>query len=108
MEEVLLFRALLREGAESRTANRAPPAATVAAVNQKLAHSPIISTLVERGAGWELASHSRASPVVGLLGKVAADFASTLVSGRSDKLRRCGHHGCVMLFIDTSKNGKRR
>ncbi|MEN5114930.1 CGNR zinc finger domain-containing protein [Brevundimonas diminuta] len=108
MEEVLLFRTLLREGAKSLTASQPPPVATIAAVNQKLAHSPLISTLVESGVGWDLISRPKASPVAGLLGKVAADFAGTLVSKRSDKLRRCGHQGCAMLFIDTSKNGKRR
>ena len=62
---------------------RVPTADAVAAVIQKLAHSPLISTLVESGAGWELASHFRASPVAGLLGKVAADSSARLSSGGS-------------------------
>lgn len=108
MEEVLLFRALLREGAENLIAKRTLSASMVASVNEKLAHSPLISRLVHKDTGWDMASHTSASPVAGLLGKLAIDFARTLVSGRSDKLRKCGHHDCVMLFIDTSKNGKRR
>ena len=108
MQETLRFRAVLREGAESLLAGRAPPKITVSAINEKLARSPVVSTLVEKGAGWELASRPMAGTASALLGKVAADFAHTLVSGRPDRLRRCEHPGCVMLFIDTSKNGKRR
>lgn len=108
MEDVLLFRTLLREGAENLIAKQALSASMVATVNEKLALSPLISTLVNKDTGWDLASHTIANPVAGLLGTLAADFANTLVSGRSDKLRKCEHHGCVMLFIDTSKNGKRR
>ncbi|QDC02187.1 hypothetical protein FGU64_18065 [Mesorhizobium sp. 8] len=108
MQETLRFRAVLREGAESLLAGRAPPKTTVSAINEKLARSPVVSTLVEKGAGWELASRFAVGTATVLLGKVAADFAHTLVSGRPDRLRRCEHPGCVMLFIDTSKNGKRR
>jgi len=108
MAEVRRFRTVLRAGAESLLAGHTPPKTTVDAVNEKLARSPVVSALVEKGTAWELASRSMAGTTSALLGKVAADFAHTLISGRPDRLHRCEHPGCVMLFIDTSKNGKRR
>lgn len=108
MEEALRFRTVLREGAESLLAGRAPPKRTVAAINEKLARSPVVSALVEKDTGWNLMPRFVAGTATALLGRVAADFAQTLVSGRPDRLRRCEHPDCVMLFIDTSKNGKRR
>lgn len=108
MQEALKFRAVLREGAESLLAGATPSRSIVSAVNEKLAGSPVVSTLIEKGAGWDLTSRIVAGTATALLGRLATDFAHTLVSGRPDRLRRCEHPGCVMLFIDTSKNGKRR
>ena len=108
MEEARRFRAILREGAQSLLDGHAPPKATVNAVNEMLARSPLVMSLVEKGTGWGLTEHSMIGEATALLGRVAADFACTLVSGRPDRLRQCEHPGCVMLFIDTSKNGKRR
>lgn len=108
MEAVRCFRATLREGAESLLIGSPPPKTTIGAVNEMLARSPVVSALVEKDTGWDLTSRFAAGMATALLGKVAANFAQTLVSGRPDRLRRCEHPGCVMLFIDTSKNGKRR
>ncbi len=108
MEEALRFRAVLREGAGSLLAGAAPSKNTVAAVNEKLACSPVVSLLVEKNVGWDLVHRFVAGPATALLGRIAADFTRTLLSGQSDRLGRCEHPGCVMLFIDTSKNGKRR
>ncbi len=103
-----LFRTTLRNGAEALIANRNPPTATIAAVNEKLARSPVVSTLVKGGLGWKIKRRSDAHLADALLGRLAADFAETLASDRTGRLRQCEHPSCVMMFIDTSKNGKRR
>ena len=102
------FRATLREGAEALAADRSPPTATIAAVNERLARSPVVSALTMGGSGWEVRPRSDAPLADALLGRLAADFAETLASGRTGRLRRCEHPNCVMMFNDTSKNGKRR
>lgn len=108
VEEALRLRAVLREGAENLLAGRAPPKTTIRAINERLIRSPVTTTLVERDSGWHLTPSFIAGSATALLGRIAADFAQTMVSGRPDRLRRCEHPSCVMLFIDTSKNGKRR
>ncbi|MBJ6135758.1 CGNR zinc finger domain-containing protein [Ochrobactrum sp. Q0168] len=108
MQDALRFRAVLREGAESLLAGAAPSKNTVAVVNEKLACSPVVSVLVEKDGGWDLVPRFVTGPAAALLGKIAADFSQTLLSGQSNRLRRCEHPACVMLFIDTSKNGRRR
>ncbi len=108
LEDALRFRTTLRNGAEALIADRNPPTATIAAVNEKLARSPVVSTLIKGGSGWEVKRRSDARSADALLGRLAADFAETLASGRTDRLRQCEHPSCVMMFIDTSKNGKRR
>lgn len=108
LKEARRFRATLREGAEALAADRSPPTATIAAVNERLARSPVVSALTKGGAGWEVTPRSGAPTADALLGRLAADFAGTLASGRTGRLRRCEHPNCVMMFIDASKNGKRR
>ena len=108
VEEALRLRAVLREGAENLLAGRALPKTAIRAINERLIRSPVTTTLVERDGGWRLTQSFVAGSATALLGRIAGDFAQTLVSGRPDRLRRCEHPGCVMLFIDTSKNGKRR
>jgi len=108
LEEARRFRTTLREGAEALLADRSPPKATIAAVNERLARSPVVSALSEGGSGWEIMPRFDAPAADALLGRLAADFAGTLASGRTGRLRRCEHPNCVMMFIDTSKNGKRR
>lgn len=77
-------------------------------MNEKLACSPVTSLLVEKEVGWDLTPRFMADKANALLGSIAADFARMLVSWRPNRLRRCEHPDCVMLFIDTSKNGRRR
>ena len=102
------LRATLREGAEALAADRPPPTATIAAVNERLARNPVVSALTKDGSGWEVRPRFDAPPADALLGRLAADFAGTVASGRTERLRQCEHPNCVMMFIDTSKNGRRR
>jgi len=108
LEEARWFRTSLREGAEALIADRDPPTGTIVAVNEKLARSPVVPTLIKDGSGWEVKRRSNARLAEALLGRLAMDFAETLASGRTSRLRQCEHPSCVMMFIDMSKNGKRR
>jgi predicted RNA-binding Zn ribbon-like protein len=108
LEEAHQFRATLRKGADALVTDRNPPSATIVAVNEKLARSPVVSTLIKGGSGWQVKPRFKAGLADALLGRLAADFAETLASGRANRLRRCEHPSCAMMFIDTSKNGKRR
>jgi predicted RNA-binding Zn ribbon-like protein len=107
-KEALEFRAALRDAAESLAVGLPLPKVVIAAVNERLARGPIVSQLVEKHGGWEIKPYSTTSSTAVLLGRLAADFAHTLTSGRADRLRQCEHPNCVMMFIDTSKNGRRR
>jgi predicted RNA-binding Zn ribbon-like protein len=57
------------------------------------------------GLRWETPRISRLESVLWPIGRAAARL---LTSGELDRLRRCGGEGCGWLFLDRSRNGRRR
>ncbi len=77
--------------------------------NRWLAHSLSERRLERTAEGFELTWGER--PAIDLVLWPVIDSATkVLVYGRKDRLRECrdGNEGCGWLFLDTSKNGRRR
>jgi predicted RNA-binding Zn ribbon-like protein len=87
---------------------RSPKASDVAALNRFLADSLSRMEIALKEAGfawkWSGAKHSLEQ----MLWPVARSAAEFLTSGDLERIRICAGEGCGWLFIDTSKNRRRR
>lgn len=107
-ERSLALRACLQATADALLWGGEIPDQVIAAVNRALAAGAWTPTLVREASGWELRQMPVRRGADLMLARIAADFADTLATGRHALLRRCERSGCVMLFLDTSKNRTRR
>ncbi|WP_435881605.1 CGNR zinc finger domain-containing protein [Streptomyces anthocyanicus] len=74
------------------------------AVNSAAAEPPLVTRLEPDGTrGWAPgATGSR------LLSTVARDAIELFTGPYADRIRECGAHNCFLLFVDTSRPGRRR
>ncbi|MEV1044523.1 CGNR zinc finger domain-containing protein [Streptomyces sp. NPDC049916] len=83
----------------------APPGpGDVAVVNGAAAHPPLTPRLDGSG-GREWAAGGTGT---GLLSTVARDAIDLLTGAYAHRIRTCAAHDCRLLFVDTSRPGKRR
>ncbi|HMS84185.1 MAG TPA: CGNR zinc finger domain-containing protein [Nitrospira sp.] len=101
------FRTTMRDLAERIVAGKSIPDVFITAINQILAQGPGYPQLIRKGKGFEERFHSAAIPaqnVLVSLGEAASDLLR-----RTDftLIKKCGNHGCILYFYDTSKNHTR-
>jgi predicted RNA-binding Zn ribbon-like protein len=98
-----LFRAFL-----ALTEDRAPAAADLALDNAEVARALARLRVEPHGAGfaWEWSDDPDALDAP--LWPVARSAAELLVSADRARVRRCASATCLWLFLDTTKNGRRR
>lgn len=98
-----LRNALLRL-AQARAHGRAAPPADLETVNAAAAAPPLAPALAGDG------TRRWAAPVTGeaLLSTVARDAVDLLSGPHADRIRECGAGDCFLLFVDTSRPGRRR
>jgi len=85
--------------------------ASLDALNEALTHSAARRVLVSTPAGviWRWRTCETLEDMTsGLTGRLAVQAAELLTSPELSRLRACGTPDCDWLFIDTSKNGRRR
>lgn len=104
----LELRRLLRNAAVRLVSGQDLPAALVQSVNRYLREKPFVRVLQPSAAGWALASQPANPTSEAFTAFIALDFARFIAAGRTDRVRQCAHPDCVMVFLDTSKNGSRR
>jgi predicted RNA-binding Zn ribbon-like protein len=64
---------------------------------------------VEGATVWEWRrSNTLEEMIISLIGRLAVQAASLLTSPELARLKLCSTHACDWLFLDTSKNGRRR
>jgi predicted RNA-binding Zn ribbon-like protein len=90
---------------DARMAGRALPAGPVATINAAAAEPPVAHQITPDG------ERSRREPVT--VGQLAASFARDAVDLLTDpdaaaRLRVCGGDTCHLVFLDTSRPGRRR
>ncbi|MFJ5155098.1 CGNR zinc finger domain-containing protein [Streptomyces sp. NPDC088353] len=76
----------------------------VAAVNETAAGSPLVSRLTPAGTRVWAPGATGAR----LLSTVARDAIDLFTGPYADRVRECGAHDCYLLFVDTSRPGRRR
>ncbi|MFI1289685.1 CGNR zinc finger domain-containing protein [Streptomyces sp. NPDC020792] len=76
----------------------------VAAVNERAAGPPLVSRLTPTGTRVWAPGATGAR----LLSTVARDAIDLFTGPYADRVRECGAHDCYLLFVDTSRPGRRR
>ncbi|MCI4044633.1 ABATE domain-containing protein [Streptomyces sp. TRM75563] len=83
----------------------APPGPDdLATLNDAAAHPPLTARLTaDGGRAW-----APGGTGAGLLSTVARDAVDLFTGAHAHRIRTCGAHDCRLLFVDTSRPGKRR
>ncbi|WP_411080049.1 CGNR zinc finger domain-containing protein [Streptomyces sp. cmx-18-6] len=90
--------------AEAHVAGLPPGPDDLATLNDAAAHPPLTARLTGEGAReW-----APGATGTGLLSTVARDAVDLLTGAYAHRVRTCGADDCRLLFVDTSRPGKRR
>ncbi|UZI29394.1 CGNR zinc finger domain-containing protein [Streptomyces sp. VB1] len=90
--------------AEGHVAGAPPGPDDLATLNDAAARPPLTARLAP-GGNREWAPGGTGA---GLLSTVARDAVDLFTGAYAHRVRTCGAHGCRLLFVDTSRPGKRR
>jgi predicted RNA-binding Zn ribbon-like protein len=104
------LRAALKELCQERIDQHPAGRISLVVVNQHLqnhATHEVLQANTDTG-DYELAPDKAASSVTALLANLAYEGAVLLASPQATQLKRCGNPECVLIFLDTSRNQKRR
>ncbi|MBT2444422.1 ABATE domain-containing protein [Streptomyces sp. ISL-36] len=90
--------------ASARAYGRALAPEDVETVNEAAAHPPLVGRFTVAGArAWAPGATATA-----LLSTVARDAIELFTGAYADRIRVCGSDHCALLFVDTSRPGRRR
>ncbi|MEU6881935.1 ABATE domain-containing protein [Streptomyces sp. NPDC046712] len=90
--------------AHARTHGRAYAPEELALVNEAAAPPPLVPLMTADGAhAWAPGATATA-----LLSTVARDAVELFTGPHVDRIRECGSDNCALLFVDTSRPGRRR
>lgn len=89
---------------EARVAGERPAPDDLAVLNDAAAHPPLTPRLTADGT-WAWGPGGTGT---GLLSTVARDAVDLFTGTYAHRIRVCGAHDCRLLFVDTSRPGKRR
>ncbi|WP_406152424.1 CGNR zinc finger domain-containing protein [Streptomyces anulatus] len=90
--------------AEGHVEGAPPGPDDLATLNDAAAHPPLVARLTA-GGDREWAPGGTGA---GLLSTVARDAVELFNGAFAHRIRTCGAHGCRLLFVDTSRPGRRR
>ncbi|WP_258047097.1 ABATE domain-containing protein [Streptomyces sp. SM13] len=89
---------------EGRVRGTPPGPDDLATLNDAAAHPPLTARLTADGCrAW-----APGGTGTGLLSTVARDAVDLFTGAHAHRIRTCGAHDCRLLFVDTSRPGKRR
>ncbi|MEV7023974.1 CGNR zinc finger domain-containing protein [Kitasatospora sp. NPDC093558] len=90
--------------AAARAHGKAGAAADYAVLNRAAEHPPLVPRIAPDG--------TAAAPLPAdgdqLASTVARDAIALLTGPYADRIRECGAHNCYLIFVDTSRPGRRR
>ncbi|MCX4908017.1 ABATE domain-containing protein [Streptomyces sp. NBC_00878] len=90
--------------AADRAHGRPPQARHFDVVNAAAAGAPLAARIEADGSrGW-----APGATGARLLATVARDAVELFTGPYADRIRECGSHNCALLFVDTSRPGRRR
>lgn len=90
--------------ARSHVYDRRADASDLATLNAAAAGAPLVARMGADGAREWAPGATGAQ----LLSTVARDAVDLFTGPYADRLRECGTHNCYLLFVDTSRPGRRR
>lgn len=67
-----------------------------------------ITVTIEMNNGLPVTLYKGASTQEDVLYQVISSIVDTLQTVSADRIKKCEHDECILLFVDTSKSGKRR
>jgi predicted RNA-binding Zn ribbon-like protein len=108
LDRALALRAVLFTVALAQADGRAPDPASVAALSALYAATVAQARLVPRDGAYAWTWDVAASPVEAVLGPILLSALTLLTQPPSGRLKECDGQHCGWLFIDTTKNGRRR
>jgi predicted RNA-binding Zn ribbon-like protein len=91
--------------AGARVDARDPDPADVATVNAAAAEPPLAFGIAADGSRQWMPERSGVAP---LLSTVARDAVELFTGPYAHRIRECASHNCYLLFVDTSRPGRRR
>lgn len=104
-EAVRYVRDALWRAAAARAHERAPDPADLVVINAAAAEAPLVPRIApDGGRGWAPGPAS----VTALLSTVARDAVDLFTGPFAHRVRECATHNCFLLFVDTSRPGRRR
>ncbi|AZM57198.1 zf-CGNR multi-domain protein [Streptomyces sp. WAC 01529] len=90
--------------ATARALGESPDPADLDAVNEAAAHPPLVPAVgPDGGRRW-----AGAADGTGLLSTVARDAVDLLTGPFADRIRSCASDDCQLVYVDTSRPGRRR
>ena len=108
LKQALEFRSALRSLAVALSSDAAVPPNAPKAINQVLLESRSTQSVRKSRSGFELTEDREPSSLLGLLAPVAQSAAEFLVSGKFDRIRKCGNPACILYICDTTRSHTRQ
>ncbi|WP_369214290.1 CGNR zinc finger domain-containing protein [Streptomyces flavofungini] len=102
--EARRLRDALFRATTARALDETPDPADIAAVNEAAAHPPLAPVIGPDGER----SYRQPADGTALLSTVARDAVELLTGPFAHRIRRCASDNCYLLFVDTSRPGRRR
>ena len=104
----LALRAAIQDIGSAIAADVAPPGAALDALSNLharfLARAALVATPRPAGGRWSL----KDAPVEAALGPIALSAVKLFTEGDFSRIKRCDGHACGWLFLDATKNNRRR
>lgn len=99
-----VLREAIYSAARARIAQTALPADDVAVINQQARQPPLVPQLAADG---QIAL-AATEPAAAALATIAWDAVDLVANADPRRLRECARPGCSLLFLDTSRPGRRQ
>lgn len=108
LREAVKFRNILREMAENIANGKVVSNSAIAAINEKLEKQSGHTEIEKTELGFEKRFRIDLNEPSKLLQPIAESAADFLCYGDFNLLRKCENSACVLYFLDTTKNHRRR
>jgi predicted RNA-binding Zn ribbon-like protein len=99
-----VLREAIHRAARARIAHTALPAEDIAAINQQARQPPLVPQITADGH----IARDATEPAPAALATIAWDAVDLVANADPRRLRECARPGCSLLFLDTSRPGRRQ
>jgi predicted RNA-binding Zn ribbon-like protein len=107
LEEVIAYRAQLRQGVEKLASGSRIPLADLDSTNAYLSRAVAWPKLERDKSGYRLTTVFQPERAADYMYPIAHAFAQLLSTGDLGRLRKCANPDCILYYYDTSKGGQR-